>query len=67
MDITITIPKNENWSDEDVPRFQEIIKALVQSGGLSGVKGGKTILHFDEQGTFKAVQLDYYPYRRRSI
>jgi hypothetical protein len=39
---------------------------LVQSGGLSGVKGGKTIIHFDEQGVFRGVQLDYWPYRRRS-
>lgn len=46
-------------------KYQEIFNALISSGGLSGVKGGKTIIHFDADGTFQGVQLDYWPYRRR--
>ena len=46
-------------------KYQEIFSALVSSGGLSGVRGGKTIIHFDADGTFQGVQLDYWPWRRR--
>lgn len=49
----------------EMARFTEIFSALIRSGGLTGVKGGKTILHFDADGQFMGVQLDYFPWRRR--
>ena len=52
-------------TQEEVDRYVEIFHALLQSGGLSGVKGGKTILHFDGEGIFQGVELDYWPWRRR--
>lgn len=55
----------KGYSPEDVERYTEIFYALMRSGGLSGVKGGKTVIHFDAEGTFMGVQLDYWPYRRR--
>ena len=54
-------------SSEEVSKFSEIFYALLRSGGLSGVKGGKTVIHFDADGVFQGVQLDYWPYRRRKI
>lgn len=54
-------------SSEEVSKFTEIFYALLKSGGLSGVKGGKTVIHFDADGIFQGVQLDYWPYRRRKI
>jgi hypothetical protein len=51
--------------EEQMKKFHEIFLALIKSGGLSGVKGGKTILHFDEAGTFMGVELDYWPWRKR--
>lgn len=54
-------------SSEEVQKFSEIFYALLKSGGLSGVKGGKTVIHFDADGVFQGVQLDYWPYRRRKI
>jgi hypothetical protein len=48
-----------------IARFEEIFSALITSGGLTGVKGGKTVLHFDMEGQFMAVSLDYTPWRRR--
>lgn len=51
--------------DEHSERFQEIFNALIRSGGLSGVKGGQTIIHFDGEGLFVGVQLSYWPFRRR--
>ena len=54
-------------SRDEVLRFTEIFQALLASGGLSGVKGGKTIIHFDDIGNFRGVQLDYWPFRKRSV
>lgn len=54
-------------SREEVERFTEIFTALLKSGGLSGVRGGKTILHFDAEANFMGIQLDYFPWRRRKI
>lgn len=65
MEITLTIKNLENFDPKEIPRFEEIIAALISSGGLSGVKSGKTILHFDPHGVFRGVQLDYWPYKTR--
>jgi len=51
--------------NEHFDRFKEIFQALIRSGGLSGVKGGQTIIHFDADGVFMGVQLSYWPWRRR--
>ena len=56
----------EGMSQEEVFRYQEILGALISCGGLSGVKGGKTILHFDGDGVFQGVELDYWPWRKRN-
>lgn len=53
------------YNEEEIAKFKEIFKALITSGGLSGVKGGQTILHFDAEGQFMGVQLSYFPWRRR--
>lgn len=67
MKLTLNIENTENMrlSPERQQNYEEILTALVSSGGLDGVKGGKTIIHFDPDGVFMAVQLDYYPWRRR--
>lgn len=52
--------------DNNAEQVAAIFNALVSSGGLSGVKGGQTILHFDSTGNFMGVQLNYWPWRRRS-
>ena len=52
-------------SSEDTLKYQEILVALISCGGLSGVKGGKTIIHFDADGIFQGIELDYWPWRRR--
>ena len=60
--IVLTI---DGATEEDLLRFQEIFVALISCGGLSGVKGGQTIIHFDGDGKFVGVQLSYWPWRRR--
>lgn len=51
---------------EDMKRIHEIFTALLATGGLSGVKGGQTVIHFDANGLFQGVQLNYWPWRRRA-
>lgn len=68
MRIELTIRNIENIGQptkEQLSDIQEILTALVESGGLTGVKGGQTILHFDATGQFMGVQLSYFPWRRR--
>lgn len=55
----------EGCDPRDVERYNEILIALIKSGGLTGVKGGQTIIHFDNEGNFVGVQLSYWPWRRR--
>lgn len=62
MDIQLSIQSNDR---EEIVRIKEIFTALIACGGLTGVKGGKTILHFDASGVFQGVELDYWPWRRR--
>ena len=50
---------------EQIDKATEIFTALIKSGGLWGVKGGKTIIHFDALGVFQGIELDYWPWRRR--
>lgn len=63
MDIKIDL---QGYDTEEIERYREIFGALLKSGGLSGVKGGQTIIHFDADGNFMGVQLSYWPYRRRT-
>ena len=57
----------EGTTEEDINRYREILEALIKSGGLTGVKGGQTIIHFDAIGNFMGVQLSYWPWRRRKL
>ena len=58
--------ENANFTPERLRMYEEIITALISSGGFDGVKGGQTIIHFDALGIFQGVQLSYWPYRRRN-
>ena len=57
----------KGYNDEEIRKIEEIFRALLASGGLSGVKGGQTNLHFDADGVFMGVQLNYFPWRRRKL
>ena len=68
MKIEINIKNTENLGEvtqDKINKIQEIFEALVTSGGLTGVKGGKTVLHFGAEGEFMGIELDYWPWRRR--
>lgn len=66
--IELVIKNSENigmLDEKQIAHIQEILVALITSGGLTGVKGGKTLIHFDNNGTFMGVELSYWPWRRR--
>lgn len=65
IQLDIKNMQNCNFTPERLKLYEEIITALVSSGGFDGVKGGQTIIHFDAIGNFMGVQLSYWPYRRR--
>jgi hypothetical protein len=65
MDQIILSLKIEGFTSEETEKYEEILYALVRSGGLSGVKGGQTIIHFDGEGQFQGIQLNYWPWRKR--
>jgi len=55
----------EGKTPDEIVKYTEILTILLEKGALDGVKGGSTILHFDGQGIFQGVELDYWPWRRR--
>lgn len=65
IELHINTENTGYLGQHDIEKFQEIISALIRSGGLTGVKGGQTIIHFDAEGMFQGIQLDYWPFRRR--
>lgn len=68
MQLTLNLKDTENTkglTTEDKIRLEEIFNALIATGGLTGVKAGKTIIHFGGDGSFQKIQLDYYPWQKR--
>ena len=59
------IETNIDYDSSEVVHIEEIFLALIKSGSLTGVKGGQSILHFDKDGVFQGIELDYWPWRRR--
>lgn len=61
----IQIRLEHELTPEEMLQYQEIFVALLKSGGGTGVKNGKTVLHFDRNGRFVGIELDYWPWRKR--
>jgi hypothetical protein len=69
MEIKLNITNTENltnMSTSDLAEMKQILEALVATGGLTGVKGGQTIIHFDGDGVFQKIELKYFPWVRKS-
>lgn len=67
--IQFTILNDESVvsiTPDEVLQIQEIIKQLVCKGGLTRLRGGCASIHFDDQGLFQKIQLNYYPWKRKS-
>jgi len=70
MKIELEIKNLENIPEltaQDIEKFSEIFGVLISSGGLTGVSGGQTLIHFDANANFMGVQLNYWPWRRKKV
>lgn len=54
-----------NASAEEFDKIHEIFQTLLDTGGLLGMKNGSTNIHFDSDGKFQAVKMEYFPWKRR--
>lgn len=52
----------EGASPEQMERYTRVLFALVRVGGLDGVKRGRTVIHWNAEGNFAGIQLDYMPW-----
>ena len=59
------IETNVDMNPNEILIAQEIFIALIRVGGLTGVRGGKTLIHFDGEGNFQGIGFDYMPFRKR--
>lgn len=65
MNIETTL--RQDFDLTKVDQAKQVFNALVSTGALTGVKGGKAIIHFDAEGTFQGIELAYWPWRKRKI
>ena len=65
MDINKIELRIQDVDEESHARYREILCALLTCWGLDGVKSGKTIIHFNGEGNFMGISLDYMPWRKR--
>lgn len=55
----------EGADKHEIVQYTEIMEALIRTGGLTGVKNGSTTIHFDSEGNFMGINLNYWPFRKR--
>ena len=68
MIIKLNITNTENIGDLDqdqLAAIEEIVEALLQTGSLTGVKAGTTMINFDGNGVFTSIETKYRPWIRR--
>lgn len=63
--IIIHLQTQEAYNEEEISKLHEIFNALVETGGLLGMKNGSTNIHFDDKGVFQGINLNYWPWKRR--
>lgn len=54
----------EGITKEETLKYQEILHALIMTGGLN-IKAGKTSIHFDNDGIFQGIEINFWPFKRR--
>lgn len=65
MKIYFELETQEGVSKDQIEKYKEIFQVLLDKGALDGVRGGSAVIHFDGQGVFQGLQLDYWPFRKR--
>ena len=52
---------------QQIEKYKEIFKLLIEKGALDGVRGGQAIIHFDANADFMGVQLSYWPWKKKKF
>lgn len=65
MTLIFKIETKEDFNRDEMSNLTEIFQALIDTGGLMGMKNGSTNIHFDANGVFQGVQFTYWPWKRR--
>lgn len=64
--IEFKLPVDKSFTTQErINKYVEIFTILIEKGALDGIRGGSAIIHFDSDGVFQGVELDYWPWRRR--
>ena len=64
--IEFKLPVDKSFTTQErIDKYVEIFTILIEKGALDGIRGGSAIIHFDSDGVFQGVELDYWPWRRR--
>ena len=63
--LVVEIETKNTYDAEEVLKINEIFKALIDTGGLIGMKNGSTQIHFNDKGEFMRIKLEYFPWRRK--
>ncbi len=62
MKIDLQVP---GATQEQIVKYTEIFKLLIEKGALDGVRAGSTIIHFDSNCVFQGIEFSYFPWRRQ--
>ena len=65
MRLYLDLETPEDIGPAQIEKYKEIFQVLLDKGALDGVRGGSAVIHFDGQGVFQGLQLDYWPFRKR--
>ena len=60
IDITTTVEVDSTYQADDIAK---IFKLMIDKGAMTGVRGGKTIIHWDKSGKFMGITLDYFVWK----
>jgi hypothetical protein len=63
IDITTTVDVDSVYQADEIAK---IFKLLVEKGALQGVRGGSTGIHFDGDGKFRTISLNYVVWKEAS-
>ena len=61
--LIFELETEETFTKQEVDKINNIFAALLTTGGLLGMRNGSTSIHFDKNGDFQAVRLDYMAWR----
>ena len=60
IDITTTVNVDNEYQADDIAK---IFKLLIEKGALQGIRGGKTLIHFDKNARFMGISFDYFVWK----